>query len=133
MNYKYQYGLPPVSLNLISGGVFLFIVCLGIRVARAPDIDLKIANTQLIVGSSADKLNELARKLDEQSHAIKQKDEAYKQLQVAYEQSLARVGEDKKLSAAFEKVESVPEIQNIEQIQQEIVETKEELNQVLTE
>jgi hypothetical protein len=133
MNYKYQYGLPPVSLNLISGGVFLFIVCLGVRVARAPDVGLKIANTQLVVGSSADKLNELALKLDEQTQVIKQKDEAYKQLQVAYEQSLARIGEDKKLSSAFEKVEKLPEVQNIDQIQQGISETKEELNQILTE
>jgi hypothetical protein len=133
MNYKYQYGLPPVSLNLISGGVFLFIVCLGVRVARAPDVGLKIANTQLVVGSSADKLNELALKLDEQTQVIKQKDEAYKQLQAAYEQSLARIGEDKKLSSAFEKVEKLPEVQNIDQIQQGISETKEELNQILTE
>jgi hypothetical protein len=28
MNRKYFLGLPPVSLNFISGGLFVFIVCL---------------------------------------------------------------------------------------------------------
>ncbi|MGL5940810.1 MAG: hypothetical protein ACRC2S_10530 [Waterburya sp.] len=129
MTQRYLLGLPPVSLNCISGGIFVFIVCLGIRVARAPDVGLKIANTQLVVGTSASKLDELARKLDEQTRVIGQKDKAYEQLQTAYEQSLDRVGEDRQLSTAFEKVEKLPEVQNIEEIQQGISETKEDLNQ----
>jgi hypothetical protein len=133
MNHRYFLGLPPVSLNCLSGGFFVFIVCLGIRVARAPDVGLKIANTQLVVSSSASRLDELARKLDEQTKVIEQKDAAYKQLQITYEQSLDRIGEDGKLSSAFEKVESLPEVQNIEEIQQEIFETKEELSQILSE
>jgi hypothetical protein len=133
MNNRYFCGLPPVSLNFISGGFFVFIVCLGIRVARAPEIDLKVANTQLVVGSTADKLTELAQKLEVQSEVIKQKDEAYKQLQLTYEQSLERVQEDRRLSAAFEKVEKLPEIQNIDQIQQEISKTEENLTEVLNE
>jgi hypothetical protein len=133
MNNRYFCGLPPVSLNFISGGFFVFIVCLGIRVARAPEIGLKVANTQLVVGNSADRLTELAQRLEAQTQAIKQRDEAYKQLQAAYEQSLKRVQEDRKLSAAFEKVEKLPEIQNIDQIQQEISKTEENLTEVLTE
>lgn len=138
MSQRYLLGLPPVSLNCISGGLFVFIVCLGVRVARAPDIGLKIANTQLVVGTSASKLDELARKLDEQTKVIEQKDKAYRQLQSTYEQSLDRIGEDRigedrQLSSAFEKVEKLPEVQNIEEIQQGISETKEELNQILSE
>lgn len=133
MNQGYLLGLPPVSLNCISGGLFVFIVCLGVRVARAPEIGLKIANTQLVVGTSADRLDELARKLDEQTKAIEQKDKAYRQLQSTYEQSLDRIGEDRQLSSAFEKVEKLPKVQNIEEIQQGISETKEELNQILSE
>lgn len=133
MNQRYLLGLPPVSLNCISGGLFVFIVCLGVRVARAPEIGLKIANTQLVVGTSADRLDELARKLDEQTRVIEQKDKAYRQLQSTYEQSLDRIGEDRQLSSAFEKVEKLPKVQNIEEIQQGISETKEELNQILSE
>lgn len=133
MNNRYLCGLPPTSLNCISGGFFVFIVCLGVRVAKAPELALEVANTQLVVGSSVDKLTELAQQLEAQSKVIKQKDEAYKHLQTAYEQSLERVREDRRLSDAFEKVETLPEIQNIDQIQQEISETEENLTEVLTE
>ncbi|NJL52242.1 MAG: hypothetical protein HC930_08520 [Hydrococcus sp. SU_1_0] len=101
--------------------------------ARAPEIGLRVANTQLVVGSSASKLDELAKKLDEQTRVIEQKDQAYKQLQSTYKQSLDRIGEDRQLTSAFEKVEKLPEVQNIEEIQQGISETKEELNEILSE
>jgi hypothetical protein len=133
MNHRYFLGLPPVSLNFISGGVFVFIVCLGIRVARAPEMELKVANTQLVVGSSVDKLNDLAQQLETQTRVIKEKDKAYKQLQATYEQSFERVQEDRTLSDAFEKVEKLPEVQNIDQIQQEINQTEENLTEVLSE
>lgn len=133
MNQRYLYGLPPVSLNFISGGFFVFIVCLGVRVARAPEMELKIANTQLVVGSSADKLTELARQLDAQRETIEQKDEAYKQLQMTYEQYSKKIRPDANLKAAFEKVEELPEVQDIEQIQQEINQTEENLTEVLSE
>lgn len=133
MNHRYLLGLPSVSLNCISGGIFVFIVCLGIRVARAPEIGLRVANTQLVVGSSASRLDELAKKLDEQTRVIEQKNQAYRQLQLTYEQSLDRIGEDRQLTSAFEKVENLPEVQNIEEIQQGISETKEELNEILSE
>ena len=125
-------GLPPMSLNAISGGLFVFIVCLGLRVARAPEVDLKIANTQLVIDSSADRLTELALQLDEQAKVIEEKEKAYKQLQLSYEQSLTRVQEDRGLKKAFEKIEKLPELESTEEIQKEISETKTELTQILS-
>ena len=126
-------GLPPTSLNLLSLGVLIFTICLGVRVARAPELELQIANTQLIVGSSASKLAQLASQLDEQTKTLKQKDEAYKSLQSTYERSMKRVQEDRALSKAFEKVEKLPEVKNIEEIQQGIIQAEEKLSTVLEE
>lgn len=133
MDNKYLLGLPPIALNCLSGGLFVFIVCLGIRVVRAPEMELKVANTQLVVGGSAEELKALALKLDEQAKIIEDKEEAYRQLQLTYEQSLGRLKEDRRLTSAFKEVEELPKIQNIEEIQQQISETKKELSQVLNE
>ncbi len=112
--------LPPLSLNLLSGGAFIFIVCLGIRVARAPEVGLKVANTQLVIGSSATKLSEVAAKLESQAEIIRQKDEAYAQLHQVYEESLKGVDGYGKLQNAIEGINKLPETQNIGDIQSEI-------------
>ena len=116
--------LPPLSLNLLSSGAFVFIVCLGIRVARAPEVGLKVANTQLIIGSSASKLSEVATRLESQAEIIRQKDEAYIKLQKVYTDSLKGQEEYSKLQNAIEGINEIPEVENIDKIKTEISATK---------
>ncbi len=125
--------LPPLSLNLLSGGVFVFIVCLGIRVARAPEVGLKVANTQLIIGSSANKLTEVAAKLDSQAEIIRQKDEAYEKLRKVYEESLKGQEGYGRLQGAIEEIQELPEVENTEEIKTEISATKKIIKQVTSE
>ena len=82
------FGLPPMSLNILSGAAGIILVCLGFRIARAPELALKVANTQLITGSSAKRLEQLAGRLERQAKVIEQKDEAYENLQATYEEYL---------------------------------------------
>jgi len=46
---SFLFGLPNLALNLLSGGVSVLIVCLGIRVATAPELSFNAANTQLVI------------------------------------------------------------------------------------
>ncbi len=122
--------MPPLSLNLLCGGAFIFIVCLGIRVARAPEVGLKVANTQLVIGSSANKLSEVAAKLEDQAEIIRQKDEAYAQLHHVYEQSLKGVEGYSKLQNAIEGINELPKTDNLGEIQSEISATNQIINRV---
>ncbi|WP_319422751.1 hypothetical protein [Pleurocapsa sp. FMAR1] len=125
--------LPPLSLNLLSGGAFVFIVCLGIRVARAPEVGLRVANTQLIIGSSANKLSEVAVKLDTQAEIIKQKDEAYENLRAIYEESLKGQEGYGRLQGAIEEIQDLPEVKDTRELQTEISATKKIIKQVTSE
>lgn len=133
MDKRYFLNLPPVSLNLLSGGVFTFVVCLGIRVARAPELGLKVANTQLVVGNSADKLENITQRLESQAVAIRQKDEAYEQLLQTYKQSTSKVRSDRRLKDAIGVIEKLPEVEDIEELQVEIQEAEKDLIQLTEE
>ncbi len=117
--------LPPLSLNLLCGGAFIFIVCLGIRVARAPEVGLKVANTQLVIGSSANNLSEVASKLESQAEIIKQKDEAYARLQDIYQESLKGQEGYGRLQNVIEEIDGLPVTGNIKKLQSDISVTKE--------
>ncbi len=122
--------LPPLSLNLLCSGAFIFIVCLGIRVARAPEVGLKVANTQLVIGSSAAKLSEVAAKLESQAEIIRQKDEAYLQLHQVYEQSLKGADGYGQLQNAIEGISELPKPDKIDEIQSEISATNQIIDRV---
>lgn len=126
-------GLPTTSLNLLSGGLFVFLVCLGVRTLSAPEIALRVANAQLVASSSADRLKELATELDRQAELIKQKDLAYQQLTEVYQQSLKGKEGYGKLQSAIEVVETLPPVGNIEKIQTKISTTEELLKEITTE
>lgn len=126
-------GLPTVSLNLLSAGIFVFLIMSGVRVATSTDVALKVANTQLITSNSASRLAELAAELDEQAELIKQKELARQQLAEIYEQSLKGQEGYDKLKNAIEAVESLPPVENIEDIQTEISVTGEILGEVAIE
>ncbi len=130
INKGYFLNLPPTSLNLLSGGVFVFVVCLGVRVARAPELGLKVANTQLVVGNSADKLEEVSNKLEQQAKVIEEKDKAYEQLLQAYEQSTQGVKNDRRIKDAIQTIEKIPEVESIDELQVEIQEAEENLIQL---
>ena len=101
--------------------------------ARAPEVGLKVANTQLIIGSSANKLAEVAVKLDSQAEIIRQKDEAYEKLRRVYEDSLKGREGYGKLQGAIEKIQELPEVENTEELQTEISATKKIIRQVASE
>lgn len=122
-------GLPRLSLNLLSGGFFIFIVCPGVRVIKAPELALKVANTQLITGSSANKLDELATQLDAQASLIRQKDQSYSELRQVYEQSLKGQSGYGRLQKTIEGINELPQVEDIENIQSEINTTKEILEE----
>ena len=127
---KYFLNLPPISLNLLSGGIFVFIVCLGIRVARAPEIGLKVANTQLVVGDSANRLEKITEKLESQARTIKEKDEAYQDLLEVYQESTDKVKDDRRLKDAIRAIEELPELKNMDEVQVEIQKTEDKLIQL---
>lgn len=126
-------GLPERSLNILSGALGVVMVCLGIRIVKAPNLALKVANTQLVTGSSADKLERLARELEEQAVIIKQKDEAYNNLQQTYKQYLTNQKGGIELDKAFDEIKNLPQVENIEEIQTEIIETEADLSEVTSE
>jgi len=129
---SFLFGLPPLALNLLSGGVSVLIVCLGVRVATAPELSFNAANTQLVVSDSASQLSELSNELSKQAEAIKVKDVAYDNLLVTYEQSLKGKEGYGKLQAAIENIETLPSPDNIDVIQEGIQETESDLSEKLT-
>ena len=132
MKSSFLFGLPPLALNLLSGGVSVLIVCLGVRVATAPELSFNAANTQLVVSDSASQLSELSNELSKQAEAIKVKDVAYDNLLVTYEQSLKGKEGYGKLQAAIENIETLPSPDNIDVIQEGIQETESDLSEKLT-
>jgi hypothetical protein len=126
-------GLPSFALNALSGGIFFFSICLGIKMIKTPELSLKVANAQLVTSSSADRLQELALELDTQAELIKQKDIAYIKLKRIYDDSLkGKEGYDR-LQNAIETVGELPEVTELDSIQTEISTTKEILGEITPE
>jgi hypothetical protein len=126
-------GLPSFALNVFSGGIFFFLVCLGVKAVKAPELSFRVANTQLVTSTSADKLEKLADDLDTQAELIKQKDIAYQQLSEIYQQSLKGQEGYGRLQNAIETVGELPEVQELDSIQTEISTTKEILGEITPE
>ena len=130
-NNRLFLGLTPIGLNLLSFGSTVVLICLGIRIARASDIALRVANSQLITGSSARRLEALADKLEEQAKVIEQKDKAYQELEAVYKNSLKGKRGYDKLQDAIEAVKVLPTPSNITEIKTEISATEEVLQETL--
>lgn len=126
-------GLTPATQNLLSAGFSVVLVCLGIRIARASDVALKVANTQLVTSSSANRLEELARLLEEQAEVIKQKDRAYEELSQVYERSLRGKRGYEKLQSKIEAIKELPEVESIDKVINEIEATEEFLQESVGE
>jgi hypothetical protein len=126
-------GLPNFALNALSGGIFFFSICLGIKMIKTPELSLKVANAQLVTSSSADRLATLALELDKQVELIKQKDVAYQQLTEIYQRSLQGKNGYGKLQNAIETVGELPDVTELDSIQTEITTTKEILGEITPE
>ena len=125
--------LPLTTLNVLSTGFTIFVTCLGIRIIRAPELRLKIADNQLTVSNSVTRLEELTRRLEDQAVLIKEKDLAYEYLLETYEELRPRCIEDKEFSKAVRAIDRLPRVENIEELQTEIRETGESLTEVKEE
>ena len=132
-NYKTFLGLPVFGVNCLCIASGIGIVCLGIRVVKASDLALEVADTKLVTSSSAKKLERLAVQLEQQAEIIEQKDRAYQELQQVYESSLKGKIGYKRLQKKIEKVENLPQAENVEKIKQEIEATEEILIEVVGE
>lgn len=137
MNNSYRngnfLGLPVFALNALSGGMFFFLICLGIKMIKTPELSLKVANAQLITSSSADRLAVLADELDKQAEVMEQKDIAYQQLKRIYDDSLKGKEGYGRLQDAIETVGELPEVTELDSIQTEISTTKEILGEITPE
>ncbi len=124
------WGLPNFALNClaISGGIFLILS--GLRVMQSSDVSLKIANAQLTTSTSAERLEKLAEELDTQAELIKQKDLAYQQLSEIYSSSLKGKEGYGRLQNAIETVGELPEVQELDSISTQIIETKDILSEI---
>ena len=132
-NNSTLFNLPSLSLNILSTCLGISLVGLGVRMALAPNIALKIANHQLIVGTSAKRLEQLARELEQQAELIEQKDEAYHELFDIYKRSLKGNRDYGKLQQKIEQLEKLPEAKTINEVIDEIEATEEILNDSLSE
>lgn len=130
MRQNYFLGLPPIALNILSLGWFFILVCLGIRIVRASDLALNVANAQLITSTSVTKLDKLTARLNEQAQLIRDKDEAYQELRAIYEQSLKQANGYERLKNQIEQIETIPQPDDIDAIELELSETKTELLKV---
>ena len=133
MNRRYFLNLPSLSLNILSLGAVFLTGCLGIRIARSPELALKAANVQLNVSGSAKKLKEVSEELEVQATVIEQKDKAYKELLTVYQQNLEGKAGRGKLQRAIKKVESLPEVENIQEVTQQVEEVEEDINLIPVE
>ena len=127
------FGLPKFSINVLSSGITICLVCLGIRIATAPDLALEVANSKFVTNSSADKLKELAQKLDQQAELLEQREKAYQELQQAYGTTLTKQKGYGRVKKKLEAIEKLPEIESLNDIQSEISMTEEILEEVSTE
>jgi hypothetical protein len=114
--------------NLLSYGFLFLMVGLGVRIAVGSDMSLKVADTQLVIANSAEKLSTLAKELDAQAEIIKQKDQAYYDLSRIYQHSLKEAEGYERLKAKIETIEDLPQVQNIDEIQSEISDTEDSMN-----
>lgn len=123
-------GLPEFTLNALGVGVSGLIICLGIKIAIAPNLALQWANARIVTSSSAGKLEKLAQQLDEKAVIIKQKDEAYSQLKATYEEFLTNETGGIELDKAFNTIEGLPEVEDTREIQTEIELIEEDLSEI---
>ena len=132
-NRRYFLNLTASAINVLSVAVAFLIGCSGWRIAKNPDLALKVANTQLVTTSSANKLEELTAQLENQAKAIETKEQAFDELQTVYEQSLKNEQGYERLKQKIERIEILPEVENLEQIKTEIAVTEELLEEIITE
>jgi hypothetical protein len=126
-------GLPDLAVNVLSLGGSVFLILAGSKILNSSDVSLKVANSQLITSTSADRLEKLAKELDAQAELIKQKDIAYQQLSEVYQRSLKGKEGYGKLQNAIETVGELPEVQELDSLQTEISTTKEILGEITPE
>lgn len=121
--------LLPSNQNLLSCGLFAVMVGISLRIVFGSDLALNVADSQLILSDSADKLAALAQELNTQAEIIREKDKAYQELSRIYKQSLKEAEGYERLKAKIETIESLPEVENIEIIQTEINNTESDLTE----
>lgn len=119
------------SLELLSTGLFILMVCLGIKIVNASDLALNVADNQVVVGNSAKELKQLASQLSSQAEMIRQKDEAYQDLTNVYEQSLAEAQGYERLKSKIETIRELPRADGIEEIESGIYSTESDLLKVI--
>ena len=127
MNRRYFLNLPSLSLNILSTAFGVSLICLGIRIARASDVALEVANTKLVTSSSAKKLERLAQQLEVQAEVIEQKDKAYQDLEKTYRRTVKGTRGQKVLTEKIKKVETLPDVENLSEIKSEIEATEQML------
>ena len=132
-SHKTFLGLPVFGVNCLCVACGVGIVCLGIRVVKASDLALEVADTKLVTSSSAKKLERLAAQLEQQAELIEQKDKAYRELKLVYERRLKGKTGYEKLQGKFEAIDNLPELENVDKIINEIEATEETLTEVTTE
>ena len=123
-SYQTFLNLPPTSLNILSLSFGVTLICLGIRIARASDIALEIANSKLVTSSSAKKLEQLAYELEQQARLIEQKDKAYQDLERTYRRTVKGTRGYEPLTEKIKKVEALPDVENVSEIKNEIQATE---------
>lgn len=127
------FGLPKFSINVLSSGLTICLICLGIRIATAPDLALEVANSKFVTNSSADRLKELAQKLEQQAQLLDKKDRAYQELEQAYGGTLTRQRGFGRVKQKLKAIEALPEPESLNDIQSEISMTEDILEEVSTE
>ena len=89
-----------------------------------------MANTQLVAGSSANKLEELARRLDRQAEVMQQKDEKYEELKNTLRKYELNQINSTEVKQKIDEVQNLPQPDDIDNIEVEISETKTELLEI---
>lgn len=133
MRDRNYLGLPTFGLNVLAVGMSTFLILLGIKALKTTDMALRVANTSFVTNSSAKRLEVLASKLEQQAILIQQKDDAYQELKAVYERSLKGNKGYGRLQQAIERVEELPQVESIQELQSEISQTGNTLQQITTE
>lgn len=120
------------TVNILAFAVLFFMVCLGIRVALASDLNLKIANHQLQTSNSAVKLESLAKQLEVQAEIIEKKDKAYSELRLIYEGYKRNKVGNADLEDAIAETKNLPEVEDIKQIREKIIKAEDDLLEITT-
>lgn len=128
-NYHTFLNLPPSSLNILSTAFGITLICLGVRIARASDIALEVANAKLVTSSSAKTLEKLAQQLEVQAEIIEQKDRAYQDLEKTYQRTVKGTRGKEALTQKIKKIEVLPDVENLDKIKTEIQAAEELLQQ----